>query len=115
MATSVYSINKGINRPIVFKGLKAQYISYLAVGLVALLLLFVTLYLLGIPMLICLTTTVVLTTILFLFVYRLSTRYGEHGLRKMWAYRRLPACIRCRSRKPFLLHMTENDHDTTTL
>ena len=35
MAT-VYYINKGINKPIVFKGLKAQYIGYLAVGLVGL-------------------------------------------------------------------------------
>ncbi|MDB5129720.1 DUF4133 domain-containing protein, partial [Mucilaginibacter sp.] len=35
-----YQINKGINRPIEFKGLKAQYIGYLGSGLVALLILF---------------------------------------------------------------------------
>jgi hypothetical protein len=40
MATSVYQINKGINKPIEFKGLKAQYIWYLCGGLVALLILF---------------------------------------------------------------------------
>ena len=34
-----YTINKGINAPLVFKGLKAQYIAYLAVGLVVLLVL----------------------------------------------------------------------------
>jgi len=27
--SSVYKINKGINKPIEFKGLKAQYIAYL--------------------------------------------------------------------------------------
>ncbi|MBD0288989.1 MAG: DUF4133 domain-containing protein, partial [Flavisolibacter sp.] len=40
MATSVYQINKGINKPIEFKGFKAQYIWYLGGGLVALLILF---------------------------------------------------------------------------
>ena len=29
--SSVYTINKGVNKPIEFKGLKAQYIAYLAV------------------------------------------------------------------------------------
>ena len=33
MANSVYKINKGINKPIEFKGLKAQYIWYLGGGL----------------------------------------------------------------------------------
>jgi hypothetical protein len=30
---SVYKINKGINKPIEFKGLKAQYIGYLGIGI----------------------------------------------------------------------------------
>ncbi|HMT97439.1 MAG TPA: DUF4133 domain-containing protein, partial [Ferruginibacter sp.] len=33
MSNSVYQINKGINRSIEFKGLKAQYIWYLGGGL----------------------------------------------------------------------------------
>ena len=37
MANSVYQINKGINRSIEFKGLRAQYIWYLGGGVVALL------------------------------------------------------------------------------
>lgn len=51
---SVYKINKGINRPIEFKGLKAQYIGYLAIGLVSLLILFTVLYIAGVNMFICL-------------------------------------------------------------
>ena len=36
MASSIYGINKGVNRPAEFKGLKAQYIWYLGGGLVGL-------------------------------------------------------------------------------
>ena len=44
MANSIYQINKGINQSIEFKGLKAQYIWYLAGGLVILLIVFAVLY-----------------------------------------------------------------------
>ena len=44
MGNSVYSVNKGINKSIEFKGLKAQYIWYLGGGVVALLILFAILY-----------------------------------------------------------------------
>lgn len=37
MAT-VYPINRGVNRSLEFKGIKAQYVIYLALGLVLLLL-----------------------------------------------------------------------------
>ena len=42
---TVYQINKGLNRPISFKGLKVQYIAYLGDGLVALLLIYSRLHL----------------------------------------------------------------------
>ena len=41
---SVYKINKGINKPIEFKGLKAQYIGYLGAGVIVLLILFAIFY-----------------------------------------------------------------------
>ena len=47
MNNSVYNINKGINKSIEFKGLKAQYIWYMGCGLVALLILFAILYICG--------------------------------------------------------------------
>src|SRR4051812_23212639 len=43
----IYQINRGVNKPIEFKGLKAQYIGYLGGGLVVLLILFAILYLIG--------------------------------------------------------------------
>lgn len=102
MASSVYTINKGINKPIEFKGLKAQYIVYLAVGLVVLLVLFAILYIIGVNMFVCLALTVVLGTALFMFVYRMSDTYGQHGLLKKMARRQLPAFVKASSRRVFI-------------
>lgn len=102
METSVYSINKGINKPIEFKGLQAQYIWYLGAGLVVLLFLFAVLYLLlGLNAFSCAGIIVVAGTGLILQVYRLSNKYGEHGLMKSYARRSVPAAITSYSRKIF--------------
>jgi hypothetical protein len=109
MKTSVYQLNKGINQPLLFRGLKAQYIGYLAIGLVCLLLLFAGMYLLGVSLLFCLGIVLVLGACLFLTVYRLSTTFGEHGLLKRMARYRVPACLSIRSRAPFLALFTHPD------
>ncbi len=96
-----YIINKGINRPIEFKGLKAQYIGYLGGGLVGLLLLFALLYLAGTPVLACILIVVVLGSVLFYKVFGLSHKYGPHGLMKRNAKRYLPAYLKFESRKLF--------------
>ena len=102
MATSVYSINKGINRPIEFKGLKAQYIWYLGGGLLALLILFAIFYIAGVNTFICLFIIVVSATALFMHVYKLSRKYGQHGMMKQIASRSVPRVVKSRSRKTFL-------------
>jgi len=102
MASSVYSINKGINKPIEFKGLKAQYIVYLAVGLIALLVVFAVLYITGVNMFVCLSLIVVSGVLLFTGVYRMSDTYGQHGLLKKMACRNIPAYLKVTSRKVFL-------------
>ncbi|MBK8310919.1 MAG: DUF4133 domain-containing protein [Chitinophagaceae bacterium] len=84
MSNSVYQINKGINKPIEFKGLKAQYIWYLGGGLVVLLILFAIIYIIGVNIFICLALIVWLATALFMYVYKLSRTYGEYGLMKKW-------------------------------
>ena len=48
MNSTVFQINKGINRPIEFHGLKAQYILYFVIGILSLLILFAILYIIGI-------------------------------------------------------------------
>jgi hypothetical protein len=99
--SSVYYINKGINKPIEFKGLKAQYIAYLAIGLIGLLILFAVLYIIGVNMFICLGLTAILGTGLFMFVYRMSDKYGQYGLLKKMAKRSIPIYLKVSSRKIF--------------
>ena len=101
MSTSVYTVNKGINRPIEFKGLKAQYIWYLGGGLLALLILFAILYICGVNTFICLQIIVVAGTGLFMHVYKLSRQYGEHGMMKTLARRSVPSVVKIYSRKTF--------------
>lgn len=98
---TVYHINKGVSKPIVFKGLKAQYIAYLAVGLVVLLLVFVLGYILGMALYLLLGLVLGLGAVLFYGVFRLSHRFGEHGLMKFFARRGLPDVIVFRSRRLF--------------
>jgi hypothetical protein len=102
MATSVYQINKGINKPVEFKGLKAQYIWYLGGGLLALLILFAILYICGVNTFICLAIIIIAGTGLFIHVYKLSRKYGQYGMMKSIAKKSIPAVIKSYSRKFFL-------------
>ena len=102
MANSVYKINKGINKPVEFRGLKAQYIWYLGGGLVILLILFAILYVIGINTFLCVGLIAVLGTGLFIQVYKLSNKYGEHGMMKKIAKRGVPQVLKSYSRKTFL-------------
>jgi hypothetical protein len=102
MRTSVYRINKGINRPIEFKGLKAQYIWYLGAGLVLLLVMFAIMYIGGVNVFISLPVILLLGTALFMFIYRMSDKYGQFGLMKQSARRSVPNYVTSNSRKLFL-------------
>ena len=99
MSTSVYQINKGINKPIEFKGLKAQYIWYLGGGLLALLILFAILYICGVNTFVCLGIILIAGTALFMHVYKLSHKYGQYGMMKSLAKRSIPTVIKTYSRK----------------
>jgi len=101
MANSVYQINKGINKSIEFRGLKAQYIWYLGGGLVGLLILFSVMYLIGLPSYICVGVILPAGGILVFKVYALSNKYGEHGMTKAIAKRRVPTAIKNQSRDIF--------------
>jgi cell division protein FtsW (lipid II flippase) len=107
--SSIYQINKGVSKPIVFKGLKAQYIAYLAIGLVLLLIGFAILYICGLTLWIILPVILGLGIALFFTVFRLSHRYGEHGLMKHFARKQLPEHLKFRSRKLFI-NLKKQDH-----
>lgn len=101
MATSVYQINKGINKPIEFKGLKAQYIWYLGGGLLTLLILFAVLYICGVNTFVCLAIIILSGTGLFMHVYKLSDKHGQYGMMKTIAKRSIPGTIKSYSRRVF--------------
>lgn len=102
MANSVYNINKGINKSIEFKGLKAQYIWYLGGGLIGLMILFAVMYIVGINTFICLGLILVAGGFLFSYIYKLSNTYGEYGMLKKIAQRNIPEKIKSSSRKLFI-------------
>lgn len=102
MSTSVYVINKGINKPVEFKGFKAQYIWYLGGGLVALLILFAILYICGVNTFVCLGAIILLGGGWFMYISRLSHRYGEHGLMKKMARKGVPRLLKNSCRKTFI-------------
>ena len=97
MSNSVYQINKGINKSIEFKGLKAQYIWYLGGGLVSLLIIFAIIYIIGINIFLCLAIIGSAGTGLFMYVYKMSRTYGEHGLMKKIARKAVPKVIKSHS------------------
>lgn len=99
--SSIYQINKGVGRAIEFRGLKAQYIGFLAGGLVALLLLFALLYICGFPLYGCIAVIGTLGFGLFTVVFRMSARFGQHGLLKKMAKRSIPSSLISRSRIVF--------------
>ena len=102
MANSVYKVNKGINAPIEFKGLKAQYIWWLGGGLVALMILFAIIYIAGVNSFICVGLVLIAGSFLFSYIYKLSNKYGEHGMMKKIARRNIPTLIKSNSRNLFI-------------
>jgi hypothetical protein len=102
MANSVYQINKGINKSIEFKGLKAQYIWYLGGGLLVLLILYAVMYISGVPSFVCVGIIVVAGTGLVIKVYALSNKYGAHGMMKAVAGRSIPKAVKNYSRDVFM-------------
>ena len=109
MANSVYKINKGINKSIEFKGLKAQYIWYLGAVVVGLLILFAGLYIGGVNTYLCLILILALGTGALVWIYRLSNRYGEFGMMKKLAKANIPGCIKSNSRNIFINILKKGD------
>jgi hypothetical protein len=96
-----YIVNKGVNRSIVFKGLVAQYIWYMGAAMFGVLLLYAAMYLAGVNTFISLGITACLGIGVIMGIYHLSSTYGEHGLTKTLARRRIPRVVKTRSRRVF--------------
>ncbi len=85
-----YSINKGIGKSVEFKGLKSQYLFLFAGGLLAVFVLFVILYMIGIDQWICIGFGVIAASVLVWLTFNLNAKYGEYGLMKLMAKRQHP-------------------------
>jgi hypothetical protein len=96
-----YAVNKGVNRPIEFRGLKAQWIWWLAGGILFLLALFAGMYIAGVNAFVCMGIVGIFGAILFTKIYKLSRENGQYGLMKKLAARRLPEVVKSRTRKIF--------------
>lgn len=101
MNNSVYKINKGINKSIEFRGLKAQYIWYFGAGVIGLLILFAILYILGVNSFICIGIILIAGTALTIKIYALSNKYGQYGMMKKLARRGVPKIVRSKNRAIF--------------
>jgi hypothetical protein len=101
MSNSVYTINKGINKSIEFKGLKAQYIWYFGAVIVVLLIVFAIMYIIGVNSFICIGIIMIGGTFMTLRIYALSNKYGEYGMMKKIAKRNIPHVIKLKNRRSF--------------
>ena len=70
--------------------LKAQYLFIFCGGLLALFVLFIILYMVGIDQWICIGFGVASSSVLVWQTFALNARYGEHGLMKLGATRSHP-------------------------
>lgn len=99
----MYTINKGINKAIEFRGLKAQYIWWVAGITLGALALYIALYVAGLGGYVGIILTMSLAALLIGRVYRMSRRHGQYGMMKWAARRRVPRALVSRSRKVFIL------------
>ena len=102
-----YPINKGIGRSVEFQGLKSQYLFIFAGGLLALFVLFVILYMVGVNQWICIGFGGTAASVLVWQTFSLNRRYGEHGLMKRSALHSHPRYLINRRRIPCLFRHKE--------
>ena len=82
--------------------LKSQYLFIFAGGLLALFVLFIIMYMVGINQWVCIGFGVAAATLLVWLTFRLNARYGTHGLMKAAARRRHPRYVVNRLKIPRL-------------
>ena len=102
-----YPINKGIGRSVEFQGLKSQYLFIFAGGLLALFVLFVILYMVGVNQWICIGFGGTAASVLVWQTFSLNKKYGEHGLMKRSALHSHPRYLINRRRIPRLFRHKE--------
>ena len=90
---AAFSINKGIGKSVEFKGLKAQYLFIFVGGLLAIFIVTVILYMVGVSQVVSIIVGVVGATFLVWQTFSLNAKYGEYGLMKRSAKSKHPKYI----------------------
>lgn len=109
MSNSIYPINKGINKSIEFRGLRAQYIWYFGGMIILLMIGFAILYIAGTNTYICIALIGGAATAGSFKIFALSHQYGEHGLMKAMAQKRIPKVLKSYTRRNFQHLMIQED------
>ena len=99
---SEYPVNRGIGKPVEFKGLKSQYLFIFAGGLLAVFVAFIVLFMAGVNQWLCIGFIVSASLLLVWQTFRLNARYGTHGLMKAAARKRHPRYVLNRLKIPRL-------------
>ena len=99
---SEYPINRGIGKPVEFKGLKSQYLFIFAGGLLAVFVVFIILFMAGVSQWLCIGFIVSASLLLVWQTFRVYKRQGTHGLMKAAARKRHPRFIISRKSVPRL-------------
>lgn len=93
-----FTINKGIGRPAEFRGLIAQYLFIFVGGLLAVFVITVVIYMIGVPQMVCIGFGAVSGSVLVWVTFHLNGKYGQHGLMKVQATKNHPQYISNRRR-----------------
>jgi hypothetical protein len=101
-----FTVNKGINKPVEFQGLKSQYLFIFAGGLLGIIILFMVMYMSGVPQTVCIGFAVITAPLLIWQTFSLNKKYGTHGLMKLQSVKRYPRRLINRRRVLKLLSRT---------
>jgi uncharacterized membrane protein len=106
-----YTVFKGINKTVEFKGLRAQYLVYFVVGIIILFMLFVVLRMFNTNIVGTIITVVILALVLMVVVFRMNAKYGQYGLMKKQAQKRCPRFLISRKSFKYILNYYQNNED----
>ena len=108
-----YTVNRGIGKPVEFKGLKSQYLFIFCGGLLAVFVVFIVLFIAGVNQWRSIGFIVSASLLLVWQTFRLNAKYGTHGLMKAAARKRHPRFIISRKALPRLFTYKKRKEERT--
>ena len=109
---SEYPVNRGIGKPVEFKGLKSQYLFIFCGGLLAVFVVFIVLFMAGVNQWLCIGFIVSASLLLVWQTFRLNAKYAR-TLMKAAARKRHPRFIISRKAIPRLFNYKEEKEERT--